>query len=68
MISFDPHTQSSNEKSNDTIPTDAKRALYERQVTLLNTFLSRGAITRAQYDKSLADLNEKMGFSKSQNP
>ena len=29
---------------------------------LLDTFLSHGAISRAQYDKSLGDLTVKMGF------
>jgi hypothetical protein len=28
----------------------------------LDAFLERGAISRAQYDKSLGDLTEKMGM------
>lgn len=43
-------------------PKKDKRYLYERQKALLDTFLSHGAISRAQYDKSLGDLTVKMGF------
>ena len=39
-----------------------KRDLYLRQKQLLDTFLEHGAISRAQYDKSLGDLTVKMGF------
>ncbi|MBR3473748.1 MAG: hypothetical protein IKH34_01625 [Oscillospiraceae bacterium] len=35
--------------------------LYLSQKHTLELFLERGAITRAQYDKSLRDLTEKMG-------
>ena len=41
---------------------EKKRALYERQKALLDLFLSNGAISKAQYDKSLGDLTVKMGF------
>lgn len=41
---------------------EKRRALYDRQVALLDTFLERGAITQAQHDKSLHDLSEKMGY------
>ena len=41
---------------------DKKRWLYERQKTLLDTFLANHAITKAQYDKSLGDLTVKMGI------
>ena len=34
--------------------------LYLRQKALLDRFLEHGAITRAQYEKSLHDLTEKM--------
>lgn len=43
-------------------PDEKKRELYLRQKDLLDTFLEHGAITRAQYEKSLGDLTEKMGF------
>ena len=36
-------------------------ALYLREKELLDLFLAHGAITRAQHDKSLHDLTEKMG-------
>ena len=39
-----------------------KRELYFRQKELLDTFLANGAISRAQYDKSLGDLTLKMGI------
>ena len=35
--------------------------LYLSQKALLAMFLEHGAITRAQHDKSLHDLREKMG-------
>ena len=41
---------------------DPKRELYLRQKQLLDTFLEHGAISQAQYDKSLGDLTEKMGM------
>lgn len=41
---------------------EKKRRLFERQRALLDTFLANGAITRAQYDKSLGDLIIKMGI------
>ena len=34
--------------------------LYRRQVETLKLFLSKHAITQAQYDKSYRDLTEKM--------
>ena len=41
--------------------------LYLKQKHLLETFLEKGAISKAQYDKSLHDLTEKMGYSQSDN-
>ena len=38
------------------------RKLYLEQKHTLDLFLERGAISRAQYDKSLGDLTEKMGM------
>ena len=35
--------------------------LYLNEKELLDTFLLHGAITQAQHDKSLHDLQEKMG-------
>lgn len=41
---------------------DKKRQLYLRQKALLEQFLEKGAISRQQYEKSLHDLTEKMGY------
>lgn len=41
---------------------DKKRQLYLAQKQLLEAFLARGAISRAQFDKSFGDLTEKMGM------
>ena len=40
------------------------RLLFLRQLELLDSFLEHGAISRAQYEKSLHDLKEKMGEGK----
>ena len=42
---------------------EKNRVLFEKQKELLDTFMSHGAITKEQHDKSLADLTEKMHFS-----
>ena len=47
---------------------EKKRDLYLRQKELLNTLLEHGAISRAQYDKSLGDLTEKMGMEPNGEP
>ncbi len=39
---------------------EKNRQLYLRQKRLLASFLARGAITKAQYEKSLRDLTAKM--------
>ena len=41
---------------------EKNRVLFRRQKTLLDEFLARGAISKAQHDKSLGDLREKMGI------
>jgi len=41
---------------------EKKLDLYLRQKELLDTFLEHGAISRAQYEKSLGDLSAKMGI------
>ena len=43
-------------------PEDKKKQLYLNQKQTLDAFLARGAISKAQYDKSLGDLTEKMGM------
>ena len=45
-----------------------KRDLYLRQKELLATLLEHGAISRAQYDKSLGDLTVKMGMEPNGEP
>ena len=45
-------------------PEEKKKELYFRQKRTLDSFLEHGAITRAQYDKSLGDLTEKMSMTK----
>ena len=47
---------------------EKKRGLYLRQKELLDTFLEHGAISLAQYDKSLGDLTVKMGMEPDGNP
>ena len=45
----------------DSLTHEQKNAvLYERQKALLDEFLEHGAISKAQHDKSLHDLTEKM--------
>ncbi len=41
-------------------PEEKKKELYLKQKRLLDTFLGRNAISKAQYDKSLHDMTEKM--------
>ena len=42
--------------------TEKKHRLFRQQKETLDIFLRNGAITRAQYDKSLGDLIMKMGI------
>ncbi len=55
-------------RSNDTTSwnslsqVEKKLELFRRQKDLLDTFLSTGAISQAQHDKSLNCLIEKMGI------
>ena len=42
---------------------EKNKLLYERQKKMLEEFLEKGAISKAQYDKSLHDLTEKMRIS-----
>ena len=52
--------------SDSSTPTreDQLRNLYLSQKQTLDRFLKNGAITQAQYDKSLGDLTRKMGMEK----
>lgn len=42
---------------------EKNRALYLKQKQTLDLFLERGAISKAQHDKSLHDLTAKMGVA-----
>ena len=44
-------------------PDERRRALFDRQKALLDTFLAHGAIDRRQYEKSLTCMAEKMGMA-----
>ena len=44
-------------------PDERKSALFNKQKDLLDAFLSRGAIDRRQYEKSLTCMAEKMGMA-----
>lgn len=39
---------------------EKNKLLFERQKKMLEEFLEKGAISKAQYEKSLHDLTEKM--------
>ena len=43
---------------------EKKEVLFLSQKRTLDQFLERGAISQAQYNKSLGDLTEKMGIKK----
>ena len=45
-------------------PEEKKKQLFLSQKATLDSFLERGAISQAQYDKSYGDLKIKMGFEK----
>ena len=42
-------------------PEEKTQYLFLNQKKTLDLFLERGAISQAQYDKSLGDIREKMG-------
>ena len=47
-------------------PEEKKIDLFLRQKHTLDLFLERNAISKAQYDKSLGNLIEKMGIDEQQ--
>lgn len=49
------------EKAKELTPEEKKRQLFLSQKKTLDLFLEKGAISQAQYHKSLGDLREKMG-------
>ena len=48
----------------DLSPDEKKYQLFLSQKATLDSFLERGAISQAQYDKSYGDLKIKMGFNR----
>ena len=44
-------------------PEEKKRQLFLMQKQTLDLFLEQRAISKAQYDKSLGDLRDKMGIT-----
>ena len=44
-------------------PEEKKLQLFLKQKATLDSFLDRGAISQAQYDKSFNDMKNKMGYS-----
>ena len=44
-------------------PEEKKKQLFLKQKKTLDLFLERNAISKAQYDKSLGDLKEKMNIN-----
>ena len=57
------HMDSSNLNTDPKTRRKQLRQLYLSQKQTLDTFLNNGAITKAQYDKSLGDLTRKMGIT-----
>lgn len=56
------HMDSSNRNTDPETRREQLRQLYLSQKQTLDTFLNNGAITKAQYNKSLGDLTKKMGM------
>lgn len=50
------------EALNATTHEERKRQLFDRQKKTLDLFLERNAISRQQYEKSLGDLEMKIGY------
>ena len=48
---------------NPNLHKEQLKQLFLSQKQTLDTFLQNGAITKAQYDKSLGDLTRKMGIT-----
>ena len=51
-----------NESEKQLTHEEQLKKLYLDQKHTLDLFLERGAISQAQYDKSLGDLTKKMGM------
>ena len=57
------HLDSSVRNTDSQMHKEQLRQLYLSQKQTLDTFLKNGAITKAQYDKSLGDLTREMGIT-----
>ena len=55
--------QSTHKEWADLTPEEKRLQLFLNQKQTLDLFLERKAISQAQYNKSLGDLREKMGFN-----
>ncbi len=53
-----------NRPSSDNEINDSKHQLFLSQKATLDAFLERGAISKEQYNKSLHDMANKMGYEK----
>ena len=53
-----------NESISSLSAEEKKEYLFQKQKKTLDAFLERSAITKAQYDKSLGDLADKMGIDR----
>ena len=60
------HTSTESQAWESMSSVEKKLELFRRQKELLDTFLSTGAISQAQHDKSLSCLIEKMGIKDDQ--
>ena len=66
MVKMDNIKNSNSDNWSSLSPAEKKLELFRRQKELLDTFLSTGAISQAQHDKSLNCLIEKMGIKDDQ--
>ena len=58
------NTDINNITNYETDRAEKKKELFLRQKETLDIFLQKGAISKAQYDKSFGDLVVKMGMEK----
>ena len=58
------NTEDSGQIRERAAPEQKRAQLFLTQKETLDCFLERGAISRQQYEKSLHDLQEKMGIGK----
>ena len=61
MMKNDLNTQTASTDWDALTFAEKKLFLYLKQKAMLDTFLAKGAITKAEHDKSLHNLTVKMG-------